>query len=113
MDWFTRITGFNESTYAATRAQLEVRGSALLSKANGRSYGIGEFELASLDDLRARAAGGTGAEGRARGQIVTGGVRKMHQVPEHAGALFQVASQFNCLEMIGPGVTPEDGVTRY
>lgn len=113
MDWFTRITGFNESTYAATRAQLEVRGSALLSKANGRSYGIGEFELASLDDLRARVAGGTGAEGRARVQIVTGDVRKMHQLPEHPGALFQVASQFNCLEMIGPGVTPEDGVTRY
>lgn len=113
MDWFTRITGFNESTYAATRAQLEVHGSTLRSKANGRSYGIGEFELASLDDLRARVAGGTGAEGQARVRIVTGDVRKMHQMPEYAGALFQVASQFNSLEMISPGVTPEDGVTRY
>lgn len=27
------------------------------------------------------------------------------------GALFQVASQFNLLEMTGPDVTPEDGVT--
>jgi hypothetical protein len=27
--------------------------------------------------------------------------------------LFQVASQFNLLEMTGPGITPEDGVTRY
>jgi hypothetical protein len=113
MDWFTRITGFNESTYAATRAQLEVHGSTLRSKANGRSYGIGEFELASLDDLRARVAGGTGAEGRPRVQIVTGDVRKMHQAPEYAGALFQVASQFNALEMVGPSVTPEDGVTCY
>lgn len=113
MDWFTRLTGFNESTYAATRAQLEVDGSTLRSKANGCSYGIGEFELASLDDLRARVAGGTGAEGRARVQIVTGDVRKMHQVPEYSGALFQVASQFNALEMVGPSVTPEDGVTRY
>ncbi|MCA1398405.1 MULTISPECIES: hypothetical protein [unclassified Bradyrhizobium] len=113
MDWFTRITGFNESTYAATRAQLEVHGSTLRSKANGCSYGIGEFELASLDDLRARVAGGTGAAGQARVRIVTGDVRKMHQVPEYAGALFQVASQFNSLEMISPSVTPEDGVTRY
>lgn len=113
MDWFTRITGFNENTYAATRAQLEVHGSTLRSKANGRSYGIGEFELASLDDLRARVAGGTGAEGQARVRIVTGDVRKMHQVPEYAGALFQVASQFNSLEMISPAVTPDDGVTRY
>ena len=37
----------------------------------------------------------------------------MHQAPEYAGALFQVASQFNALEMTGPNVTPEDGVTRY
>src|SRR3954471_20701016 len=113
MDWFTRITGFNESTYAATRAQLEVHGSTLRSKANGCSYGIGEFELASLDDLRARVAGGSGAKGRSRVQIVTSDGRRMHQAPEYAGALFQVASQFNALEMVGPGVTPEDGVTRY
>ena len=46
-------------------------------------------------------------------QIVTGDVRKMHQAPEYAGALFQVASQFNALETVGPSVTPEDGVTRY
>ena len=37
----------------------------------------------------------------------------MHQSPGNAGALFQVASQFNLLEMDGPTVTPEDGVTRY
>src|SRR5260370_39714810 len=37
----------------------------------------------------------------------------MHQVPENAGALFQVASQFNLLEMVSPAVTPEQGVTRY
>jgi hypothetical protein len=28
-------------------------------------------------------------------------------------ALFQVASQFNALEMVAPNITPEDGVTRY
>jgi hypothetical protein len=37
----------------------------------------------------------------------------MHRSPENAGALFQVASQFNLLEMVSPYVTPEDGVTRY
>jgi hypothetical protein len=37
----------------------------------------------------------------------------MHQAPENAGALFQVASQFNLLEMVSPTVTSEDGVTRY
>jgi hypothetical protein len=37
----------------------------------------------------------------------------MRQSPENAGALFQVASQFNLLEMVSPAVTPEQGVTRY
>ncbi|MBA3887688.1 MAG: hypothetical protein H0X67_18450 [Acidobacteria bacterium] len=37
----------------------------------------------------------------------------MHADPAHRKALFQVASQFNLLEMTGPDVTPEDGVTRY
>jgi hypothetical protein len=37
----------------------------------------------------------------------------MHQSPKNAGALFQVASQFNLLEMVLPRVTPEHGVTRY
>jgi hypothetical protein len=45
--------------------------------------------------------------------VVRGDVRHMHQTPENAGALFQVASQFNLLEMVSPTVTPEDGVTRY
>jgi hypothetical protein len=44
---------------------------------------------------------------------VTGDVRQMHQSPENAGALFQVASQFNLLEMTSHDVTPERGVIRY
>ena len=42
-----------------------------------------------------------------------GDVRRMHSDPANAGALFQVASQFNFLEMVSPEVTPEQGVTRY
>jgi len=46
-------------------------------------------------------------------RVVVGDVRRLHAAPEHACALFQVASQFNLLEMTAPHVTPEDGVTRY
>jgi hypothetical protein len=42
-----------------------------------------------------------------------GDARKMHGAPEYDGALFQVASQFNLLEMTSPSITPEHGVTRY
>jgi hypothetical protein len=45
--------------------------------------------------------------------VITGDVRQMHWSAENIGALFQVASQFNLLEMVSFSVAPEDGVTRY
>lgn len=112
-NWFSRLTGFNETTYDTTRNQLEVEGKTLRSKVNGRRFGIGHFEMISLSDLRLQVAQGAGPSEPTNVSIVTGDVRKMHQLPEYAGALFQVASQFNALEMVGPSVTPEAGVTRY
>lgn len=45
---------------------------------------------------------------------VVGDVRELHNRRlEYQGAVFQVASQFNCLEMVNPGVTPENGITMY
>ena len=44
---------------------------------------------------------------------VAGNVTSMILDEGNAGALFQAASQFNCLEMVGPGVTPQRGVTCY
>lgn len=113
IDWFERLTGFREGGYDATRAQLDVDGPILRSKANGRSYRIGELELVSLDELRTRAREISGGAGRLTLKAVQGDVRALHSSPTLAGALFQVASQFNLLEMTSPGVTPEDGVTRY
>ena len=113
MDWFERLTGFREDGYEATKSRLEVVGDRLHSKVNGQHYGIGQFQLVSLAFLRERAHAAYHETGRLRVSIVQGNVRHMHQRPEFRGALFQVASQFNMLEMVGPTVTPEDGVTRY
>jgi hypothetical protein len=88
-------------------------GRDLVSRVNGRRHGIGELELVSLGELRARAQAGGGLPGRVRVGVVQGDVRQMHQSLENRGALFQVASQFNLLEMVGPSVTPEQGVTGY
>jgi hypothetical protein len=113
MDWFEILTGFRETDYDDTRAKLKVEGTRLRSLVNGKDYGIGELELVSLQALRERVASAGALPGRLKVSVVTGDVRHMHQSPENAGALFQVASQFNLLEMIGPEVTPEQGVTRY
>jgi hypothetical protein len=113
MDWFEKLTGFREAGYEETRAQLTVMDGRLVSRINGESYGIGELELVSLQALRERVKSADKLPGRLKTSVVTGDVRRMHRSPENAGALFQVASQFNLLEMVSPDVTPEHGVTRY
>ncbi|MDX1928481.1 MAG: hypothetical protein SFV81_18270, partial [Pirellulaceae bacterium] len=44
---------------------------------------------------------------------VVGDAKALHADSVNAGALFQVASQFNLLEMVSPNVTPEQGITIY
>src|SRR3954469_22865427 len=102
MDWFERLTGFREGSYADTRAKLKVDGRDLHSLVNGKSYGIGELELVSLQSLRERVMSVGGVAGRLKLTAISGDVRGMHRLPANAGALFQVASQFNLLEMTGP-----------
>jgi hypothetical protein len=53
------------------------------------------------------------AQGQLQVEEVVADVQKLHQAPEYEGAVFQVASQFNLLEMVGPGVPPEHGVGIY
>jgi hypothetical protein len=113
MDWFERLTGFREDGYEATQARLDVTGHSLRSRVNGRSYEIGEFELVSLDSLRTRVRKGAAPSGKLKVRNTVGDVRALHRDPRYAGALFQVASQFNMLEMISPDETPEQGVGRY
>jgi len=113
LDWFERLTGFIETDYASTRDKLRVRSGKLTSLVNGQSYSTGRLELASLSDLRNQVRSGHVESGRLRVSLISGDIRDMHWQRAFAGALFQVASQFNLLEMIGPNKTPEDGVTIY
>ena len=113
MNWFEKITGFRETGYDETRKRLAVNGEWLSSLENGCRYHIGELELISLRELRERVLRDAPLNGRMRVRNVTGDVGHMHELPEYNGAVFQVASQFNLLEMTSPAVTPEEGVTHY
>ena len=68
----------------------------------------GTFALRSVAELR-RSLPHEFNDGvlRLAAEDVVGDVRDLH------GAVIQVASQFNALEMIHPDVTPEMGVDRY
>lgn len=110
-DWFERLTGFREDGYASTQSRLIVEGAELVSTVNGTRYGIGELILPTLAELRQRVNTARGQRSSVSG--IVGDARTLHSEPQLAGALFQVASQFNLLEMTSQRVTPEQGVTRY
>lgn len=112
MDWFERLTGFRETSYVETQSRLSVINGRLHSRATHRTYAVGTLTLPSLAELRT-TAGNVRRSGRLQLSIAEGDVRAMHRHPQNRGALFQVASQFNMLEMVSPTVTPEDGITRY
>ena len=112
--WFEELFGFAEQSYDETRGNLEVVGTTLRSRVNGRSFMVGDLSTPSVKELRDAAAGlVTGLRGRLTVSNVHGDVRRMHADPALRHALFQVASQFNLLEMTGPDLTPEHGITRY
>lgn len=113
MDWFHALTGFREVSWAQTQRRLSAIGGVLQSDGQSTGHHVGRFEMISLATLRERAAR-VSSPGRPDSvDIVVGDVQAFHHETAGHGALFQVASQFNCLEMVSPQVTPEEGVTRY
>lgn len=108
MSWFESLFGFRESA-DRVRAHLTVEGDRLRSSANGATYGCGRLSTPSLAALRES----THAAAPNTLREVVGDVRRLHADPANAGAVIQAASQFNLLEMVGPSVTPEAGVTGY
>jgi hypothetical protein len=112
LNWFEAITGFRESSYADTQRRLRVADGKLVSDASEKRYSAGTLEIISLGELRERTAR-VQTSGPTKFSVVQGDVRRLHAVAENRGSLFQVASQFNLLEMVSYTVSPEDGVTRY
>ncbi|WP_434661510.1 hypothetical protein P5W99_00865 [Paraburkholderia sp. A3BS-1L] len=76
---------------------------------------MGTLTTPSLDELRtqvgALASPPTGT--RLALRTVSADAYDLHTWPEAHGALIQVASQFNLLEMPGYDTTPEHGITAY
>ncbi len=111
--WFESLVGFAEQHADQVRANLSVDGEIMTSAVNGRQFQIGRLETPSLTELRSRIQENPQPNGRLKLSEIVADVQQLHLAEENAGSLFQVASQFNLLEMVSPSVTPEDGVDRY
>ena len=107
--WFRGLTGFDETDGDTVRSRLHLEGDQLTSTVNGRTIGVGTLTTPSLAELRIQ----TTDTGPGTISEIFADVADLHADPANAGAVFQVASQFNLLEMPSPSTTPERGVDGY
>lgn len=113
MTWFESLTGCREDSPEGVRASLEVDGPRLYSRRNGRSWLCGQLETPTLAELRDRVRGLSIEPAANTVREVLANVQHLHADQGNSNSLFQVASQFNLLEMVGPEVPPERGVGIY
>ena len=101
--WFETLTGFKEQNPEQVRDNISVDGEVLRSQINGKEYICGILETPTLAELRKRVHAAKVQTGKLSIREIVEDVRRLHTDGANAGALFQVASQFNLLEMASPG----------
>src|SRR5262245_26960356 len=111
--WFEELTGFTENSPQQVRTNITVEGNALKSLVNGKVLVCGELKTPSLAELRESVCSSAYKVGQISVREVVANVQHLHTNESNAGSVFQVASQFNLLEMVSPNYTPEDGVGIY
>ncbi len=111
--WFKDLMGFEEKDPWQVRNNIRIRGNKMISMVNGAEYIYGELELPLLEDLRKQFPVLKIKKNDLMISEITGDIRELHKDPQNYGAVFQVASQFNLLEMASPHHTPEMGVGIY
>jgi len=113
MSWFENLTGCVDESPESVREHLFIDGQRLHSRLNQKSWLCGELETPTLAQLRQRVSHIKHDLAPISVRNVVGNVQHLHLNRANENALFQVASQFNLLEMTSPRVTPECGVGIY
>jgi hypothetical protein len=124
MSWFSNLFGFREKTgsvadleWTKQNFKYSTETGVLISvPAPDREFKAGWFERPSLRDLRntvnleeARRA----LPGSVKVREIVSDVSELHTMAENRHALFQAASQFNCLEFPSQRGKPENGIAVY
>ncbi|CAJ1377688.1 unnamed protein product [Effrenium voratum] len=129
----SRAFGVQEKDYEGTRELFDYADGFLQVKATGQRFQAGPFEAVSCAELHRRLHEILPETLQMRRspftlgdmlpqEAVSGGLTFKNIVdstldlmadPQNAGAVFQVASLYNCLQLQEPGSQPEDGITGY
>jgi len=105
--------GFEEISPEQVRENITLDGDCIISKINNRKYTFGKLVIPTLEELRNLTLQIDIHPDKLSLSEMVGDVTILHKDLANKGAVFQAASQFNLLEMVGPQVTPEKGVGIY
>ena len=124
-NWFTQVFGFDEKSFATNKGSFNVKNSGtndhiLMTVKKEEDIDIGVFRYVSVAELLNNATNNPSARdvfGFDRNNLkyftMTSPAHVVHMTPGYSGSIFQVASQFNALEMVDPTRTPQQGITNY
>ena len=119
--WFGKIFEFEENQKGISNFNLVKQNVAVNSMGDGditlitrskKQLHAGKFTMDSLEKLHRELPPAQPAQTLSYNEM-DGDIKLFHQNKLLAGSLFQVASQFNMLEMVTPKVTPSHGITMY
>lgn len=111
--WFEQLTGFKEETPSNVRNNLRIEGDSFVSKVNNKKFTFGTLQIPTLKELKKICPPREIYKDRISIEEIVADVQELHCQIENSDSLFQAASQFNLLEMVGPHISPEQGVDRY
>lgn len=107
------LTGFKEESPEQVRKNMSCDGKLLKLHINGKKFICVFFEIPSLAELREKVASIEIPLRKISIREKTADIQQLHVNTLNANSLFQVASQFNLLEMVQPDITPGHGIGRY
>jgi hypothetical protein len=113
--WFEAMFGFSDHTPESLehrdKFEYDEKTGKLTLRSDGSTWQAGRFSLPTLKELRKKTETNRNANKTSQKPLrfVTGDVAVLHGDPKYNNAVFQAASQFNCLD----GETPEKGVSSY
>lgn len=111
--WFKKLTGFAEKSPSQVRENLFIEDNRLVSNVSGQSFAYGSLSTPNLKELREQVQSLNMENGKLSLQEIVADTQDLHCDIDNAGSLFQVASQFNLLEMVSPEISPESGIDGY
>lgn len=110
--WFEQLTGFSEESIENVRKNILIENDKIISLVNSQKFTFGSLEIPSLEQLRNENPINHFKDKIQISEVIAN-AKDLHCDIANKNALFQVASQFNLLEMINPNITPELGIDRY